>query len=170
MFLSLVRGDYLAIYKRCRKKKEITLGLRQCLSILHLNRWQHISLIMFPVGLEVWDIVCVCESVCMYDVLIHISNIYQLYSSIFNIQMIGNSNSEFSGRSVQNRHLRLEDHWRNQRWSSPIRINTEQENPDTGNREWQGGKFISYQKERAGKNFKALSWVLLKLGAFERKK
>lgn len=53
MFLSLVREDYLAIYKRRRKKKEITLGLRECLSILHLNRWQHISLMMFTVGLEV---------------------------------------------------------------------------------------------------------------------
>lgn len=100
---------------------------------------------------------CVSVSVCMYGILIHISNMYQLSSSIFYIQMIENTNSEFSGRLVQNRHLSLEDHWRNQGQNSPIRINTEQENPDTGIRGWHGGSFISCQKERAGKDFKALS-------------
>lgn len=96
---------------------------------------------------------CVSVSVCMYDILIHISNIYQL----FYIQMIEKTNSEFSGRLVQNRHLSLEDHWKNRRQNSPIRRNTEQENPNKGSRRWQGGRFISCQKEREGKDFKVLS-------------
>lgn len=82
---------------------------------------------------------CVSVSVCMYGILIHISNIwmriYQIYQ-LFYIQMIEKTNSEFSGSLVQNRHLSLEDHWRNQRQSSAIRVNTEQENPDAGIRGW----------------------------------